>query len=230
MKFSFYLTFLFTVFLILPVEGACASFEAGNELYFQERYEDALEEYQKCLDNEVFSLFYNMANTYYKLKKFGLAKLYYEKAKLLSPNERNLIYNLDILAEKLIDEEDSHLQIHLPLSKTSALQVLFLLSLVGSVLFLRRNSLGPWGYRVILIAILSFIVYARHAINPPKTLGIITSQRASLYSNRNLSSAVTAKIHEGKSLRILEEGQAWLLVELGEGVKGWIPRESVGRI
>jgi len=217
-------------FLLISAAYSCDSFESANEYYRQERYEDALSEYQKCLDTPVFSLLYNLGNTYFKLQKYGLARLYFEKARVLSPNNRNLRFNLELLSEKMIDEEDPRSQVNFHFSQVRALQILSILIVLGAVFFWRRSSIGVWVYRFFLIIILAFGFYVRHSLIIPRDRGVVISPMASLFSNRNLSSTVTAKVHEGKSLRILEEGQAWLLVEPEAGVRGWIPREDVGRI
>lgn len=230
--FSSRLSLILLILLVLSNVRLCGceAFENGNEDYRQERYEVALSEYQKCLEKPVFALFYNMGNTYFKLQKYGLARVYYEKARLASPGNRNLRFNLDLLQEKLIDEESADSREELHLSQVRTLQVLTIIVALYGFCYLRRAVIGSWVYRLILVFMLVFIFLCRHSLINSSERGVVVSPEASLFSNRNQTSTITARLHEGKILRILEEAPEWLLVEPEIGIQGWIPRDSVGRI
>ena len=72
-------------------------FAAANKSYQQEKYMEALEGYQKIekLDLKSSSLYFNMANIYYKTNQVAPAVLYYEKALKLAPNDKDIQFNLD---------------------------------------------------------------------------------------------------------------------------------------
>ena len=72
-------------------------FYAANGLYEKRDYTKALDEYNKILGMGIDSgnLYYNMANTYFKLGKLGYAVLFYEKAKRVMPHDSDLKANLD---------------------------------------------------------------------------------------------------------------------------------------
>ncbi|MDD5436070.1 MAG: hypothetical protein PHX20_00805, partial [Candidatus Omnitrophica bacterium] len=72
-------------------------FYLANGLYEKRDYEKALEEYNKILNSgmDSGSLYYNMANTYFKLGKLGYAVLFYEKAKRIMPQDSDLKTNLN---------------------------------------------------------------------------------------------------------------------------------------
>jgi len=62
-------------------------FSSANKLYQQEKYIEALDQYQKIekQDLESVSLYFNMANIYYRTNQVAPAVYYYEKALKLNP-------------------------------------------------------------------------------------------------------------------------------------------------
>ena len=63
-------------------------FQSGNLAYNTGNYDQALSVYNKIIDAGLESapLYYNMGNTYYKIKEYPMAILYYEKALKLDPS------------------------------------------------------------------------------------------------------------------------------------------------
>ena len=80
-------------------------FSKANALYEKRDYENALEEYKKILDQGVERgpIYYNIANTYFKLGKTGYAILFYRKAARLMPADSDLKSNLSY-AQSLTDD------------------------------------------------------------------------------------------------------------------------------
>ena len=76
MKNILYLFLLFT-----QVFFAQSSFDAGNELYKNGKYEEAVNAYNAVLKSKKQSaeLYYNLENCYYKLNKVAPAIYNYEK-------------------------------------------------------------------------------------------------------------------------------------------------------
>ena len=65
-------------------------FQDANLFYSKGNYSKALLSYESLIDQKVQSseMYYNLGNTYFKSNKIGHAILYYEKAKLLAPNNK----------------------------------------------------------------------------------------------------------------------------------------------
>jgi tetratricopeptide (TPR) repeat protein len=68
----------------------------GNNFYINENYEAAINSYLEIVESGFISedLFFNLGNAYYKQNKIAPAILYYEKAKQLAPNNKDIRYNL----------------------------------------------------------------------------------------------------------------------------------------
>ena len=70
----------------------------ANQLYAQDKFEEAIKSYEKIIKQDYASptLFFNTANAYYRLNEIGKAIYYYEKAKMLNPNDDDINYNLEL--------------------------------------------------------------------------------------------------------------------------------------
>lgn len=85
-----------------------ASLDKAAEAYKKELYNDALSTYLKCAVEGKASadLYYNIGNTYYRLKDNAHAILYYEKALRLDPGCSDARYNLEFVRSRAGIDED----------------------------------------------------------------------------------------------------------------------------
>ena len=100
----FFSLFSFT-FAVQSNEGK-AEFDKANDLYRKNKFEDAVKEYKKLIDDgyESAALYYNLGNAYYREGNIGHAILYYEKALKLEPNDDDIIHNIAIADSKTVDK------------------------------------------------------------------------------------------------------------------------------
>lgn len=95
---------------------ACASdtaaFSRANELYEAGDYAEAATIYEEIIAREGIStaVLFNLGNTYQRLGKYGPAILAYERARLLSPRDPDLLANLALArnASTTFNEVDHH--------------------------------------------------------------------------------------------------------------------------
>ena len=97
------LTGLFLVFTFLLNAGNDDLFKKANELYTSGKYQEAINNYESILNEGAhsFELYYNLGCAYYKLNEVGPAIYYYEKAKQISPLDKDLKVNL-ALAKNMV--------------------------------------------------------------------------------------------------------------------------------
>ena len=81
-------------------------FEDGNSAYNEGNYEQALTFYNSVVESgmESAALYYNMGNTYYKMKDYPKSILYYEKALKLDPSNEDIKTNLEIANLAIVDK------------------------------------------------------------------------------------------------------------------------------
>ena len=100
---------LVLLFLISNLFGSIDSdsiFLKSNDLYNDNQFKEAIDGYTSLLGNQFNNsiLCYNIGNCYYRLGQLGYARLYYEKAKLHTPRDKDVIHNIGIIEAQLVDE------------------------------------------------------------------------------------------------------------------------------
>ena len=218
-------------------------FAKANKLYQQEKYVEALELYKEIEENKIQSdkLFYNIANTNYKLNKVAPAIYYYEKALLINPNYVDAKFNLKFAKQMAIDNIEPLPKTFSQKFSTSIIQQLAYntwawlavsFSLLFAVLFLlyhfSYNSRSKRFYFVssIISVFLVFIIltFAYQNYNTVKTnkLAIVYAQQTDVKSAPTMSSEISFELHEGSKVQIIESLDSWVKIKIADGKIGWM--------
>lgn len=240
-------------FSITPVraqiESAVQAFDEGNEQYRTGNYQEAIAAYQQAINSGYTSgaLYYNMGNANFRLDELGQAVLYYEKARLLMPENPELLHNLDIAKSKAVDQFS---QLPVPvwvtwwrtmLERTGGrwlfwVGLLFYLLAVGVVVYrIRTGSRNPWLRRARAASILlgaGFLLsaFAASMQSVETRQAVILVERTDLRESPDASSASELQIHEGLVIDVLQKNNGWVEIKLPNGTTGWVPVESTGEI
>jgi len=90
------------------------SYNLGNVMYQQERYQDAMERYLKALSSDKIEhqawAYYNLGNTFYRSGKYPEAIQAYQKCLELTPDDEDAKYNLEFVRKKMKEMLDKELQ------------------------------------------------------------------------------------------------------------------------
>jgi tetratricopeptide (TPR) repeat protein len=240
-------TFVLIVLFPILVWGQ-ASFDKANELYQQENYEEAAQLYEELLASGKHSadVYFNLGNAYYKLNQIAPAIFNYERALLLEPNNKDVQTNLKFAQNMTIDEikEAPKVGFRNWLSNFTSVyhydvwakiavgfSVLCLLGFVGFY-FINRMVVKRIFFTLMLLFLLSSIVSIMLSVfeknraesyNP----AIIFSEMIALKVEPRSVAADVITLHEGTKVFILEDLDDWLRVELADGTKGWLQKETV---
>ena len=97
---------IYILLFISQTFWAQSVFDKGNDQYRKGNYQEAISAYESILKGkkESCDLYFNLANSYYKLNKIAPAIYYYEKALLISPNDKDIRNNLKFAKNRTIDD------------------------------------------------------------------------------------------------------------------------------
>jgi len=235
----------------LEAQTTDSLFVAANKSYQQEKYMEALEGYQKIekLDLKSASLYFNMANIYYKTNQVAPAVLYYEKALKLAPNDKDIRFNLDFANRMILDNIE-------PLPKSlwqkfmdgiilrytyeTWAKIAVSLAFLFAILFLMYHfSYSTSKKRIYFItSILSvifvttslFFAYRNKHYVDNNIEAIIFSSEADVKSAPTNSSDVYFELHEGTKVIILESLDNWRKIKIADGKMGWITTNNLKEI
>ena len=224
-------------------------FKDGNILYGQGKYEEAIKCYESYGKMESAELYFNLANSYYKLHKVAPAIYNYEKALLLSPNDIEIKTNLEFARKMAIDDikvipkvgfnkllSDFTSKYYYDTWAWVAVSFafLFLVFFVGyyfsqKTVLKRIFFIGMflWLVGIFLSAASGFYEKSRNDNERP---AIVFTENASLKSEPKATGQDAAVLHEGTKVFIIESIANWKKVELTDETTGWIEDTAIKEI
>jgi tetratricopeptide (TPR) repeat protein len=205
--------------------------------------------YQQLADAGYSSkeLFYNLANTYFKLKKFGYAVYYYEKAKQLDPHDEDIQFNLELtqlyLKDKIITPPEfilydisKRILYFFPTETWAILSLVSWFILVGTVLLKQLRPEPQQFFKILLAAVIFFFlfctvnftvnVYVRAKIKE----AVILNSVSDVKSEPDNAGSILFILHEGTKVQIRSERNEWIEIRLKDGKIGWIRKDDAGAL
>ncbi|MCB0570031.1 MAG: tetratricopeptide repeat protein, partial [Phaeodactylibacter sp.] len=80
--------------------------EEANQAFLDKNFEEAIGLYESILQDGYYApgLYYNLGNAYFRVGKLGKAILHYERALKWSPDDEQVLQNLEIARSQLKDD------------------------------------------------------------------------------------------------------------------------------
>lgn len=242
----FILLLSFSAFAQSPADQL---FDKANELYKQEKYLEAITQYETILTKykqHSCDLHYNLGNAYYKLNKIGPAVYNYEKALMLNPSNKDARNNLKFAHNMMIDEVKDvptagfstivHRLTGSMLADTWAkfaigAAFLFLAAFAGYYFIgeTSKKRLFFGGMIVMMLAVVTFVSAAIFEAEFEKSQkpAIVFAAIASVKGEPKENASDAATIHEGTKVLVIDQLDGWHRVMLPDGSDGWILSESI---
>ena len=215
----------------------------ANEAYNEGNYDQALELYGKVEEAgmESAALYYNMGDTYYKMKSYPMAILYYEKALKLDPGNEDIRVNLKIANMAIADKINVIPQSFIARWWNSLRQFLsadgwawvsiimfgVLLLCLFAFLMSKRTGLRKAGFFVGLLTVVCLVLSLAFAIGQYRDMrcqdeAIIITPTVSAKSSPSVNSVDLFVLHEGTKVRILDSSKDWNKIKIADGSLGWL--------
>ncbi len=220
-------------------KDACQSYESEDYQKAVSLYEDLI-----AMDKVSSEVFYNLGNSYFKLKNIGKAIVNYERALRLAPRDRDMKVNLKLAKSMTVDKIEAsekgfilNLAL-LPYGKfninelTIFILIFYLamiLLLVLSIFFIakRRGIFYGVGASAVLFIIFSIFLFAKIHNENILRKAVVISNKVDVRSGPKEDYLLQFTLHEGTVLSVVEERQDWYEIDLSKDLRGWLPRDSV---
>ncbi len=222
-------------------DSANAAYQQGNFYEAKVLYDSV---YQ--MDYHSAPLYYNLANSYFKLDDIPRAILFYERALKLDPGNPDIRKNLAMAQELTIDKIEKVPELFYQrwwrgiLNSASADEwawmgiIAFIILLAGaglfffaSPVFLRKTGFYG-GLLALIITVFSLIFAVKQHNNRVKDkAAIVFNPAVTVKSSPDQSSVDLFVLHEGTKVYILDKLGNWYEIKIDNGSVGWIQKETV---
>ena len=219
--------------------------------YQKGNYQQAIRDYEEILKNgESAEIYFNLGNAYYRTDNITKAVLNSERARLLSPGDDDINFNLQFARSKTIDKITPESEMFFVTwykslvnftsvdnwAKTGILCIvmallLVLLYLFGPQLMLRKiGFFGGLAFFVIFLLSNLFAFQQKQALDN-RTGAIIISPSVNIKKTPAKNSADQFVLHEGTRVDIIDKGMTdWRCIRVGDGREGWIETKAIEEI
>jgi len=243
---------LYLFLLISQVFFAQNGFEKGNALYQKGQYQEAVQEYENVIKEDKLQsaeLYFNLANSYYKLNKVAPSIYNYEKALVLKPNNAQTLNNLKFAKKLTIDEIKEVPKVGFAkliqnftgiftyntwAMISVGIAFAFLLSFIGYYFSQLTVSKRIYfiGMFVLLVALLlsvsAGITEKDHYDNDRPA--IVFSEVSEVRSEPQKAGSAIFLLHEGAKVYVTETLGQWKKIELTDGTEGWIDALTIKEV
>ncbi len=224
----------------------------ADSAYVEEKYDRAVELYLQLAQENAKDahLCYNLGCAYYRLDSIAKSILWFERAVLIEPDDKEITYNLDMVRTKTIDRfiplhEMFFARVYRSVVNTFSSYkwaclgisffVIFLIAL-GLYLFSSRMVLRKTGFFsavlfVMLTIMANVFAYQQLKYAESSMKGVIMDTSVTVKSTPSESGNDLFVIHEGTCVEIQDDSmKEWAQVRLSDGKMGWIEKKTFERI
>ena len=242
----------FIVFLFLSTTMMAQTpdtlFDQGNKAYNLGAYQEAITSYELVLEAEVHSseLYFNLANAYYRLGEVGESVFYFEKAKLLDPENEEILTNLqfaqnmsldaiEVLPKSFFDQVIETITSSFSIANWAIILIgiawllsfLFLLYLFNSNTVWKRLYFSVfWLVTVVFLALFT-LTYSKDKQLEVERSGIIFEAKINIWGEPNKRSEVLFELHEGTKVSVTDSLESWIKIKIANGSEGWVTASSL---
>jgi len=234
---------LLCLFLLLAQTTPCDLYNQANQAYEKEDYVKAIELYEQATQTTKNSLlYYNLGNAYFKSGQIGKALLNYNRARFLSPRDRDINANIQFLRNYRIDK---NLIIESPIIKIisnlfhfvswqeamflSAIIFFLTITLIALAIILYQRIFGYIAIGAGVVFLYLFITWQVWQGEKSSVRAVIVVPEVTLRSGPGLDYKDILIGHDGLEIKILESRGEYSLVQFPGG-GGWVDTKSIEKI
>lgn len=246
--------------LVLAIGFACLfangqkiqedEFAKADAYYNDSKYDSALIVYNRIIDEGYFSaqLYYNIGNTYFKMRNVSMSIYYYERALKYEPCNQDIINNLSIANALITDKIEPLPEFFMAKwwrnvgnmfsADGWAICSIIVFAILMTALFLyltaRTKALKKSMFFTALLAIVLCVISVIFAVNKSRYMksnneAIIMKPTITVKSSPSSSGVDLFVLHEGTKVEIEESEGSWDKIRLADGSVGWLPEDTMLR-
>ena len=225
-----------------------SAFTTANLLFDKKNYEDAASSYERLigLGYEDPTLYYNLANAYYRTDDFGRALLNYLRASRLAPQDEDIAANLDLVRDQIGGAESRRRPALAQIAGWARWVSPDAASALALACWLALGALGAaaaWNARarqssatrrLAALAIVGLAIFGALAVGGRvdraqwERLGVVTNESAELFDPPSERGRSRLTLSAGREVELIETRAGWARVHLpNTDIEGWTRASDV---
>lgn len=245
-----YILSVLLLFVSVPLLASSETAKAkADSAYAHERFATAARIYQSIIDSvgESSQLYYNIGNCYYRMDSIAQAVLFYERALLIDPSDRDARFNLDMARARTVDKVVpasemffvaifNKLVLSFSINQwASAAVISFVLALCLLLVYFFVPHIGAKkvGFTLAIVALLVTIfaniaAFRQRDHIQHRTGAVVMSPSAVVKSTPSQSGTDLFILHEGTHVDIIDGSmREWVEIHVSDGKEGWLSRKEI---
>lgn len=240
--------FIFFFSLQLFAQSNDSIIAKANKSYSQGNYQESIELYEQVLegDYEAPQLYYNLGNSFFKTNNIPAAILNYERAKRLSPNDEDILFNLKLANLKTVDKTETIPPLFFKswwndlanmfsgdrwaiytITSFWICIILIWAFVISKKTALRKLSFGLSAIFLVLTILSLTFAYQKYRDVHSQDEAIVFSVSVIVKSSPDENGTDLFLLHEGTKVMIMDEIGEWNKIMLSDGSVGWLRKETV---
>ena len=224
------------------------TFENANSAYNAGQFEKAVMLYKEILESgqQSAELYFNLANSYYRLNQVGESIFYFEKAKQLQPMDEDININSAFAQNMAIDAVEVLPKSQFTLLEEKTIELFSQEGWAYVIVFMAWLLVFFWGLylwnkapvikRTFFVSTLVlgllligslFIAVVKSSITAEITYGILFDEKIEVWAEPNSRAEVLFLLHEGTKVQMFDQLQEWQKIRIANGSEGWIKNAKV---
>ncbi len=248
---SYSFLWLLVVMLLASLSASAVTKENADAEYQKGNYQQAIKDYEDLLKNGVSAdIYYNLGNAYYRTDNITKSALAFERARLLSPGDKDINFNLQFVHSKTIDKITPVSEMFFVTwykalvnftsidnwAKASIIAIILALVLVLVYLFapyviLRKiGFFGGVGFFLVFL-VCNLFAYQQKQVLENHAGAIVVAPTVNVKKTPSKNSADEFVIHEGTRVNITDKTMdGWRGIHLADGRDGWVETRQIEEI
>ncbi len=221
-----------------------AMFQTANSYYQNKQYDEAKKLYLLILkkDKNNANVYYNLGNTYFHLQQYSNAVLFYERAKKLHPDSKQIQHNIDLTNNKFFSKMEFSKEFFVTkkikglahTKSSNTWSIYFLVTLWLAVILLAFHFLksNPFAFKsgvvlFVMALLFSYFTYITYQSEHRKDFAIVMSENTYLQKSPVASTDTTSAVKAGTKIKIIDTDKNWCKIQLPNDKTGWIPATDI---
>lgn len=215
-------------------------FDIANEEYKAGNFKDAIRLYKGLLQSsgtKTADIQYNLGNSYFKLREYGMAISSYRRAQKLAPRDQDILANLrfarEMKRDKIDEPRSTELMgevffFHYGTSRTEAESIFlcgyFAAAITGAIYLFRKKRPLRWLTLGALVVALTFGASTglRWYRTATPNEAVVVVKETDVHTGPGDNYMVSFDLHDGAEVITRKSENGWYQVELPDGRRGWM--------